>query len=135
MSYTSDTSYDCTPQPKPESIARHVGRTFHNVLHPHHKRFYLAPMTLMCKAPEMATVTVTAASDSPPQPIYPGDEPGWVAGDFGGTFAYSHGTYDGALGGAPQAPLPHATVPEPSALFLMLPALLAIILAARRGAL
>lgn len=122
-------TYDCTPHPKPEGIVHHTARVITNLFHPHHKHAYFAPMALVCKVPEMETVTVTASQDAPPSLHLPPDALGGFPGG-----AYSGYGYDGCMAACTvqSAPNKPVGVPEPGAWALMVPALFAVLLAYRK---
>ena len=118
--------YDCTP--KPEGVIHHAKRMVHNILHPHHKHVFvpLAPKSLMCKAPDMETVTITASQDTPSVNV-PTDNNGVY-------LAPPDGFYWREVGFVvvPGQPQPHASVPEPGSLVLMATALLLLFFTNRR---
>lgn len=116
-------SYDCSPKPLPEKFTSHVSRVVHNVFHPHHQQHYIAPMVLMCKLPDMETVTITAGADQPPN----FDIPGPNSPEYFGSDGYSgYGSlYVPEFSIAPSKPV---SVPEPSSLILLFPALVIMFL-------
>lgn len=59
--------YDCTPPPeKPvPAIIRHL----HNIVHPHHKKRYVAVRPLMCGDPDMVEIVVEAPPYPPEPPL------------------------------------------------------------------
>lgn len=132
-----ENNYDCTARsaPKHEALSHKAVRTVHNLFHPHHKIFYIAPLVMACKAPDMVTVTVS--TDAPHIPgIAPGpgdDIPAGYSGGGGGYYsgfdspgAYGQGYELIGVAGGGYNNLPHASVPEPSALWLLLAGMIAV---------
>lgn len=119
-------TYDCTPHLRPEGIVHHTTRLVHNVLHPHHKHVYIAPLAMVCKAPEMAVVTITAAQGGP------WDDPRIDFSLAPGSGAYPlYAGYFPGIASVADAPTQAVSLPEPSVLPMLAVALLATVLVSK----